>query len=96
MFVHEGREVPVAVLSDHERAMRRAMPVQASGVQKNEIVAPMPALVMRIHVAEGDPVTEGQPLLSLEAMKMENEIRAPRAGRIREVRVRQGVLIVLE
>ena len=79
LFVHEGREVPVIVESDHEREMRRVMPVQATGPQKNEIVAPMPALVVRIHVAEGDEVAEGQPLLALEAMKMENVISAPRA-----------------
>jgi biotin carboxyl carrier protein len=103
ILLHEGREIAVSVESERERAMRRVMPAQPPGTHKNEIVAPMPALVVRISVAKGDTVVEGQALLALEAMKMENEIKAPRAGRVREVRVQQGVavekggiLIVLE
>ena len=98
-----GRECAVNVESDRERALRRVAPVQNAGKSRNEIVAPMPALVVRIHVAAGDAVQEGQALLALEAMKMENEIKAPRSGIVREVRATQGgavekgeVLIVLE
>jgi len=98
-----GRECPVTVESDREQALRRVAPVQNAGKAHNEIVAPMPALVVRIHVAAGDAVVEGQALLVLEAMKMENEIKAPRSGIVREVRATQGVavekggvLIVLE
>lgn len=98
-----GREAAIAVESEREKALRNVTPVRATDKKKNEIVAPMPALVVRIHVAAGDDVHEGQPLLALEAMKMENEIRSPRSGKVREVRVAQGaavekggVLIVLE
>ena len=41
-------------------------------------------------VAAGDQVDEGTPLLTIEAMKMQNEVRAPRAGRILEVEVAPG------
>jgi len=98
-----GRECAVSVESDRERALRRVAPAQAAGKARNTVVAPMPALVVRIHVAAGDAVHEGQALLVLEAMKMENEIKAPRSGIVREVRATQGaavekggVLIVLE
>jgi biotin carboxyl carrier protein len=59
-----------------------------SGVSR--IVAPMPGKILRILVATGDVVPEGHPLLVMEAMKMENELHAPRAGRIQELGVREG------
>jgi biotin carboxyl carrier protein len=55
--------------------------------------AQIPGRVVRLWVAPGDHVDAGQRLLAIEAMKMENEIRAPRAGTIREVRVEVGTLV---
>jgi biotin carboxyl carrier protein len=62
----------------------------------------MPGRVVKVLVAVGDAVAARQGLVVVEAMKMENELRAPRAGRVSEVRVREGapveantVLIVL-
>jgi len=52
--------------------------------------SPMPGVVTRVMVAAGDPVVKGQPLLALEAMKMEHVIRAPREGRIRSVAATVG------
>jgi glutaconyl-CoA decarboxylase len=66
------------------------------------IEAPMPGKVLDVKVAVGDSVNNGDLVLMLEAMKMENEIFAPLAGTVKEVRVRSGdsvntgdVLIVL-
>jgi biotin carboxyl carrier protein len=63
----------------------------------------MPGKIVRVLVAAGQQVEAGAGLLVMEAMKMENELKAPRAGRVREVRVdeRQAVetgalLLVLE
>jgi biotin carboxyl carrier protein len=50
----------------------------------------MPGVVKEVRVAEGDAVKEGQALLILEAMKMENEIRAPRDGRVKTLHVAAG------
>jgi biotin carboxyl carrier protein len=50
----------------------------------------MPGLIVRVHVSVGDVVQAGQGLVVMEAMKMENEIRAPRAGRVKEAPVREG------
>ena len=55
-----------------------------------EVLAPMPALVARIEVKPGDEVIAGQPLIVLEAMKMENEIRARRGGFVTAVHVVPG------
>jgi len=51
------------------------------------VKAPIPGLITRILVEEGNVVEAGQSLLILEAMKMENEVRAPRSGIVREVAV---------
>ena len=54
------------------------------------ILAPLPGRILRVAIAAGDKVTRGQELCVIEAMKMENSIRAPQDGVIREVRARQG------
>ncbi|HKV44979.1 MAG TPA: acetyl-CoA carboxylase biotin carboxyl carrier protein subunit [bacterium] len=56
----------------------------------DDLSAPMPGGITQVLVAPGDAVSMGQPLLIIEAMKMEHVIRAPRAGRIRVVPVRPG------
>jgi biotin carboxyl carrier protein len=50
----------------------------------------MPGKIVRVLVAAGDQVTARQGLVVVEAMKMENELRAPHAGRVAELTVREG------
>jgi biotin carboxyl carrier protein len=50
----------------------------------------MPGKLVRVLVSAGEDVGAGQGLVVMEAMKMENEIRAPRAGRVKEAPVREG------
>jgi biotin carboxyl carrier protein len=57
------------------------------------IVAPMPGRVVKVLVKQGDLVAARQPLVVVEAMKMENELRAPRAGTVIEVRVSEGMSV---
>jgi biotin carboxyl carrier protein len=54
------------------------------------LVSPMPGRVVRVLAEAGADVEAGQGLVVVEAMKMENELRAPRAGRLTEVAVREG------
>jgi biotin carboxyl carrier protein len=54
------------------------------------VVAPMPGRVVKVLVAPGEAVLPRQGLVVVEAMKMENELRAPRAGTVAEVRAREG------
>ena len=105
-IVHvDGRPVPVVVAGSAARfgagARRAHSPADAHGPQR--ILAPMPGRIVRILVAVGDAVAARQGLVVIEAMKMENELRSPKAGRVSEVRVRQGasvdahaVLVVVE
>ena len=57
------------------------------------LVAPMPGLVVRVNVAPGDAVQPGQPLVVMEAMKMENELRASAPGRVRRVLATPGTAV---
>jgi biotin carboxyl carrier protein len=59
------------------------------------VKAPIPGLIARLLVAPGAPVEIGQPLLVLEAMKMENEIRASRSGIIADLRVQPGQTVTM-
>jgi biotin carboxyl carrier protein len=54
------------------------------------IKAPMPGLILHVHVANGDEVQQEAPLVTLEAMKMENVIKASQAGKVKTIKVQQG------
>ena len=59
----------------------------------NEIKAPMPGLVLDVRVSEGTEVKKGDPILVLEAMKMENIIKSPTDGIVRKIHVKKGVAV---
>ena len=61
-----------------------------------QILAPMPGTIVNILVNEGDDVLEYQEVLMLEAMKMENPIPTPRAGKVRSIRVAKGDTVAFE
>jgi len=74
-----------------------------AGTGRQNVTAPMPGKVIRILVQKGDAVSAGQGLVVVEAMKMQNEMKAARDGRVIEVRVQDGdtvsagqTLVVLE
>ena len=58
--------------------------------QGERVDSPMPGNILKVHVAPGQAVKEGDVLVILEAMKMENEIMAPRAGTVTQVLVSKG------
>jgi biotin carboxyl carrier protein len=62
-----------------------------SGSKKNEnLEAPMPGKIVELLTEEGRDVRAGEPLLILEAMKMQNEIQAPVAGKVKKIHVKSG------
>ena len=85
-----GRRFPIAVQTWRERLLAEARGGAADSSAPVDIRATLPGLVVRINVAEGDEVEEGAALLTLEAMKMQNEVRAPRAGRVAAIGVSAG------
>ena len=60
---------------------------------RQEIAASMPGKVIRVLVAAGDTVEEGQGLVVVEAMKMQNEMKSPKAGRVAEIRARPDATV---
>jgi biotin carboxyl carrier protein len=108
MMVHvNGQPVPVAVPS-----LRSAWSVRARGAGQHagaeaagaqRVAAPMPGKIVKVLVRPGDRVDARQGLVVVEAMKMENELRSPKAGTVTEVRVTEGasveagaILVVVE
>jgi biotin carboxyl carrier protein len=65
----------------------------AGAIEPIRVKAPMPGRVVRVLVAVGDRVTARQPVVVVEAMKMENELRAPNSGVVREVLVVPGAAV---
>ncbi|MGH3634699.1 MAG: acetyl-CoA carboxylase biotin carboxyl carrier protein subunit, partial [Mycobacterium sp.] len=68
-------------------------PEPGSAVEKGSLVAPMPGNVIRIGATVGDTVAAGQPLIWLEAMKMEHTITAPTDGVLAELNVQPGAQV---
>ncbi|MBK6767995.1 MAG: acetyl-CoA carboxylase biotin carboxyl carrier protein subunit [Ardenticatenales bacterium] len=60
------------------------------------IKAPMPGLVVKVLVAAGEPVAADQPVAILEAMKMENELRSPAAGTVKQVNIAPGQTVNMD
>ncbi len=65
----------------------------AAGGGPVKVTAPMPGKIVKVLVAPGDEVKARQGLVVIEAMKMENELRAPRGGRVASVHVQEGALV---
>ena len=85
-----GRRVPATVRSWRERVLAAAETEARAHAGPIAVTATLPGLIVAVAVAEGDEVPEGAALLTIEAMKMQNEVRAPRAGRVLEVSVAAG------
>ena len=80
----------VEALDERTRAVRSLTVARRGALGSAALRAPMPGLVVRVYVVPGERVQAGQPLVAMEAMKMENELRAPAAGTIKSVPVSVG------
>lgn len=86
----DGARVEAEALDERMRAIKDLTAATAKASGPAPLVAPMPGLVVRIAVAVGDTVAAGQGLAVIEAMKMENELRAAAAGVVTAIRVSAG------
>jgi acetyl/propionyl-CoA carboxylase alpha subunit len=93
LAVRVGETVyPLEILDERKIRMRRASGKFAlEGPQR--VDAPMPGKVTRVLVKVGDEVREGQGLVVVEAMKMENELQSPKAGRVAELHAVEGAAV---
>jgi biotin carboxyl carrier protein len=91
--VHVGA-TPVAVtLNGRRRWGRKDDGGGGSGSGPQRLTAPMPGKVVRVLVKTGDTVAAKQPVVVVEAMKMENELRASREGTVAEIHVSEGMSV---
>ena len=79
----------IAHLADH---MIEKIPPDLSKM----LICPMPGLLVKLHVEEGEEVQPGQPLATVEAMKMENILRAEKAGTIAKINAEEGESLAVD
>jgi biotin carboxyl carrier protein len=86
----QGRLYQAVVEDERERRLRAALGSRVAEREEYHLRAPMPGLVVSIPVTEGQHVEKGDVLLILESMKMQNELKTPRAGTISRLKVKKG------
>jgi propionyl-CoA carboxylase alpha chain len=91
-----GADLLVRVLLPRVADLMPLMPVKVPPDMSRFLLCPMPGQVVRLDVAEGDIVEAGQPLAIVEAMKMENVLKAERRARVSKIRVSPGAVLAVD
>jgi acetyl/propionyl-CoA carboxylase alpha subunit len=89
----DGYRFEAEALDERTRAIRDVSAAAAGPVGPAPVRAPMPGLIVRVNVKVGDTVQAGQGLIVMEAMKMENELRATADGIVKSVDVTPGTAV---
>ncbi|RYF09928.1 MAG: biotin/lipoyl-binding protein, partial [Deltaproteobacteria bacterium] len=89
----EGSEARIEMLDLRRAQLRRARTQAAEHAGSKLVCAPMPGRIVAVLVKQGAAVEAGQGLVVIEAMKMENELRAPRAGRVTRLEAVMGTAV---
>ncbi len=87
---HAGAAAEARVFTRREADLADLMPVKESANSGKQLLCPMPGLVKQIMVAEGQEVKNGEALAIVEAMKMENVLRAERDGKVSKIAAKEG------
>ncbi|TPQ39709.1 acetyl/propionyl-CoA carboxylase subunit alpha [Bradyrhizobium guangdongense] len=95
-LAHQGVEVPVYVWTETEATSARLMPVTAASDTGKKLLCPMPGLVVSIAVSEGQEVKAGETLAVVEAMKMQNVLRAERDGTVKKIHASAGATLAVD
>ena len=95
-LAHQGFEVAVQVFTEAEATAARLMPVTTASDTGKKLLCPMPGLVVSIAVAEGQEVKAGETLAVVEAMKMQNVLRAERDGVVKKIYATAGATLAVD
>ncbi|PPQ19483.1 acetyl/propionyl-CoA carboxylase subunit alpha [Bradyrhizobium sp. AC87j1] len=95
-LAHQGVEVPVYVWTEAEATSARLMPVTTASDTGKKLLCPMPGLVVSIAVTEGQEVKAGETLAVVEAMKMQNVLRAEQDGTVKKVHASAGATLAVD
>lgn len=93
---HRGADLIAKVLLPQVADLMPVMPIKLPPDLSKFLLCPMPGQIVRIDVAEGDIVEDGQTLAIVEAMKMENVLKAEKRARISNVRVSPGSVLAVD
>jgi biotin carboxyl carrier protein len=94
LLIKVGKTEYPVVLKDRFDDLLKSLGMEGVGTPRvSEVKAPMPGMVLNIMVEDGQEVEKDQPLVILEAMKMENVIKSPIQGTIRKVEVSKGIAV---
>ncbi|RJY09821.1 acetyl-CoA carboxylase biotin carboxylase subunit [Aurantiacibacter aquimixticola] len=91
-----GRQHDIRVLQQRHAALAGHMIEKEPPDTSKMLLCPMPGLLVTLHVGEGDAVESGQPLATVEAMKMENILRAEKAGTVATINAEEGETLVVD
>jgi propionyl-CoA carboxylase alpha chain len=95
-LAHQGFEVGANVFTESEATAARLMPVRAKADTGKKLLCPMPGLVVSIAVTEGQEVKAGETLAVVEAMKMQNVLRAERDGTVKKIHAAAGATLAVD
>jgi propionyl-CoA carboxylase alpha chain len=95
-LAHQGYEVAINVFTEFEAGAARLMPVGAKADTGKKLLCPMPGLVVSIAVAEGQEVKAGETLAVVEAMKMQNVLRAERDATVKKIHATPGATLAVD
>jgi propionyl-CoA carboxylase alpha chain len=95
-LAHQGVEVPVYVWTEAEAESARLMPVVTAVDTGKKLLCPMPGLVVSIAVTEGQEVKAGETLAVVEAMKMQNVLRAEQDGTVKKIHASAGATLAVD
>ncbi len=85
-----GIQAPTYVYTEREAELAALMPIKAAADMSKYLLCPMPGLIKAVHVTEGQDVKAGDNLAVVEAMKMENILKAERDGKVKKVAAKAG------
>jgi biotin carboxyl carrier protein len=89
----EGRNYDAIIRTSLQEKAAKLIELKVLANHKLEVKAPMPGMVLKIKKQTGDNVVQGESVLILEAMKMENDLRAHISGRIKSMNVKEGTAV---
>ncbi|HAP48042.1 MAG TPA: acetyl/propionyl-CoA carboxylase subunit alpha [Afipia sp.] len=95
-LAYQGYEVPVQVFTETEATAARLMPISSAADAGKKVLCPMPGLVISIAVTEGQDVKAGETLAVIEAMKMQNVLRAERDGVVKKIAATPGATLAVD
>lgn len=95
-FYYRGSDVKMTVYNEDQFKLKEFMPVIKARDMSKILISPMPGGIISVSVKAGDHIVDGQELLVIEAMKMQNIIRAEKEAKIKTVKVKKGQSVAVD